>query len=72
VACHEFVQANTNKNFKEMQEKDEQARQARNAALRALMDDPAAQREYLLGTSMLTSARAAIARVQKELAAITP
>jgi 2-polyprenyl-6-methoxyphenol hydroxylase-like FAD-dependent oxidoreductase len=71
-ACHEFVQANTKKNFKDMQEKDEQARQARNAMLRGLMDDPEAQKEYLLGTSMLTSARAAIARVQSELAALTP
>ena len=71
-ACHEFVQANTKKNFKDMQEKDEQARQARNAMLRGLMDDPEAQKQYLLGTSMLTSARTAIARVESELAALTP
>ncbi|HCK79314.1 MAG TPA: hypothetical protein DHW34_04790 [Actinobacteria bacterium] len=68
--CHSYVQANTKKNFKEMQEKDDSARQQRNAMLRALMDDPAAQAEYLRGTSMLTSAHEAIARVQRELAAL--
>lgn len=69
-ACHSYVQANTKKNFKDMQEQDEQARQERNAMLRGLMDDPEAQREYLRQTSMLTAARAAIARVQSELAAL--
>jgi 2-polyprenyl-6-methoxyphenol hydroxylase-like FAD-dependent oxidoreductase len=69
--CHSYVQANTKKNFKDMQEKDEQARQARNAMLRGLQDDLDAQREYLRQTSMLTSAHDAIARVKRELAALT-
>ena len=69
--CHSYVQANTKKNFKDMQEKDEAARQARNAMLRALQDDVEAQKEYLRGTSMLTSAHGAIARVRNELAALS-
>jgi len=69
--CHSYVQANTKKNFKDMQEKDEDARQARNAMLSALQSDLDAQRAYLRQTSMLTSAHEAIARVQNELAALT-
>ena len=69
--CHSYVQANTKRNFKDMQEKDEAARQARNAMLRALQDDVEAQKEYLRGTSMLTSAHEAIARVRNELAALS-
>jgi hypothetical protein len=38
--------------------------------IRGLVDDPVAAREYLLKTSMLTSARESIARVQRELAAL--
>lgn len=68
--CHQYVQAITTSNFHEMQEKDREAREARNAMIRGLLDDPAAQRQYLLKTSMLTSARESIARVQKELAAL--
>ena len=54
-----------------MQEKDEEARQARNEMLRGLMSDLDAQREYLRQTSMLTSAHEAIARVQRELAELS-
>jgi hypothetical protein len=68
--CHSYVQANTKKNFKDMQEKDEQARQERNAMLRSLETDLDAQGAYLRQTSMLTSAREAVARVQNELAAL--
>jgi len=70
-SSHSYVQANTKKNFKDMQEKDEEARQARNDMLRALQDDLDAQRVYLRQTSMLTSAHDAIARVQSELTALT-
>jgi len=69
--CHAYVQANTKKNFKDMQEKDESARQARNEMLRALQDDIEAQKVYLRQTSMLTSAHDAIARVKSELAELT-
>ncbi|MEI7647393.1 MAG: hypothetical protein WCJ48_03775, partial [Actinomycetes bacterium] len=69
--CHTYVQANTKRNYKDMSEKDETARQARNAMLRELQDDPIKQKEYLLGTSMLTSAHDAVARVRTELAALT-
>jgi 2-polyprenyl-6-methoxyphenol hydroxylase-like FAD-dependent oxidoreductase len=69
-ACHEFVQANTIKNFKDMQERDREAREARNQMLKALMDDPEAQKQYLRHSSMLTSARTAIQRVKDELAAL--
>ena len=43
---------------------------ARSAMIRGLVHDPVAQRSYLLRTSMLTSARESIARVQRELAAL--
>jgi 2-polyprenyl-6-methoxyphenol hydroxylase-like FAD-dependent oxidoreductase len=70
AACQEFVQANTIKNFKDMQERDRDARAKRNEMLRSLMDDEEAQKAYLRHSSMLTSARAAIANVQSELAAL--
>ena len=68
--CHEYVQAMTTSNFRDMQEKDREAREARNTMIRGLVDDPAATRTYLLRTSMLTSARESIARVQRELASL--
>jgi 2-polyprenyl-6-methoxyphenol hydroxylase-like FAD-dependent oxidoreductase len=68
--CHQYVQAVTTSNFQEMQEKDRAAREARNTMIRGLVDDPAARHQYLLKTSMLTSARESIARVQRELAAL--
>jgi 2-polyprenyl-6-methoxyphenol hydroxylase-like FAD-dependent oxidoreductase len=68
--CHEYVQAMTTSNFQDMQQKDREARAARNEMLMGLMNDPEAARAYLLKTSMLTSARESIARVQRELAAL--
>ena len=68
--CHQYVQAMTTSNFQDMQEKDRAAREARNVMIRGLVDDPTARRDYLLKTSMLTSARESIARVQRELAAL--
>src|SRR6478736_4385562 len=72
VACHEYVQAQTTQNFKDMQEKDRTVRAARDDVMRNLMVDADARRAYLLKASMLTSARAAIQQVKDELAAITP
>ncbi len=68
--CHQYVQAMTTTNFRDMQEKDRTAREARNTMIRGLAADPIAARQYLLKTSMLTSARESIARVQRELAAL--
>ena len=68
--CHQYVQVMTTGNFRDMQEKDRAAREARNTMIRGLVDDPVAARDYLLKTSMLTSARESIARVQRELAAL--
>ncbi len=68
--CHTYVQAETTKNFRDMQEQDREARAARNAQLVALMGDPEATKAYLRRVSMLTSGRDAIARVQAELAAL--
>jgi hypothetical protein len=70
-ACHEYVQAETTNNFKEMQERDAAARAARAYQSRALAGYPDAMRAYLRRTSMLTSAHAAIDRVQRELAALS-
>jgi 2-polyprenyl-6-methoxyphenol hydroxylase-like FAD-dependent oxidoreductase len=70
AACHEYVQKETTQNFKDMQEKDRAVREARNDLMRNLMVDADARRAYLLKASMLTSARAAIAQVQDELAAL--
>ena len=71
AACHEYVQKETTQNFKDMQEKDRAVREARNQLMRDLMVDADARRAYLLKASMLTSARAAIAQVEEELAALT-
>ena len=68
--CHTYVQAETTKNFRDMQEQDREARAARNAQLVALMGDAEATKAYLRRVSMLTSGRDAIARVQAELAAL--
>jgi 2-polyprenyl-6-methoxyphenol hydroxylase-like FAD-dependent oxidoreductase len=68
--CHEYVQAETTKNFQDMQERDATARAARAEQFRALAADPEATKAYLRRTSMLTSAHAAIERVQRELAAL--
>jgi len=65
--CHGYVQATTKKNFKEMQEQDEAARQERNAFLRSLQDDDEACREYLRAASMMTSAIPSIERVRAEI-----
>jgi 2-polyprenyl-6-methoxyphenol hydroxylase-like FAD-dependent oxidoreductase len=70
-ACHEYVQAETTKNFQDMQEKDRATRAARNDYMRGLMSDAEARREYLLKASMLTSARDAIARVREDLSVLS-
>jgi 2-polyprenyl-6-methoxyphenol hydroxylase-like FAD-dependent oxidoreductase len=70
AACHEYVQAQTTQNFKDMQERDRAVRAARDDIMRNLMVDAEARRAYLLKASMLTSARATIAQVQSELAAL--
>lgn len=70
ATCHQYVQAMTVQNFKEMQEQDRAAREARNAALIAMMGDVEAQKAYLRKVSMLTSGREAIADVQRQLAAL--
>jgi 2-polyprenyl-6-methoxyphenol hydroxylase-like FAD-dependent oxidoreductase len=67
--CHGYVQAATKKNFKEMQETDDAARQARNEFLRGLNDDPEALKEYLRTASMMTSAIPSIERVRAEIRA---
>jgi len=68
VACHEYVQAQTTQNFKDMQAKDRAVREARDDMMRNLMVDADARRAYLLKASMLTSAREAIQQVKDELA----
>ncbi len=70
-ACNEYVQAETTKNFQDMQEQDRATRAARNDYMRGLMTDAEARREYLLKASMLTSARDAIARVREDLAVLS-
>jgi 2-polyprenyl-6-methoxyphenol hydroxylase-like FAD-dependent oxidoreductase len=67
--CHGYVQAATKKNFKEMQEQDDSARQQRNAFLAGLKDDEAALKEYLRAASMMTSAIPSIERVRAEIRA---
>lgn len=68
--CHTYVQAQTTKNFQEMQEKDRETRERRNADIRAMVGDVERTKAYLRQVSMLTSGREAITRVQRELAAL--
>jgi len=68
--CHTYVQAQTTKNFQEMQEQDREARERRNDEIRKMMGDVEATKAYLRQVSMLTSGRDAIARVQSELATL--
>jgi 3-(3-hydroxy-phenyl)propionate hydroxylase len=53
----EYVQQQTISNKKRLEEKDEAARAASSAALRATAADPAAQRAFLMRSSLLESVR---------------
>jgi len=53
----EYVQQQTIANKKRLEEKDPAARERNNAALRAIADDPAAHRAYLLRASLIESMR---------------
>jgi len=55
----EFVQEQTINNKKRLEERDPKARQARFDELRAIADDPAKHREFLLRTSLIASVRKA-------------
>ena len=68
--CHSYVQAQTTKNFNEMQEKDREVRERRNAEIREMAGDVDRTKSYLRQVSMLSSAREAITRVQKGLASL--
>jgi len=69
-ACHQYIQAQTKQNFRDISAKDPGERKLRNDHMRHLMVDAAARREYLIKASMLTSARTAIAQVNSELAGL--
>jgi 3-(3-hydroxy-phenyl)propionate hydroxylase len=53
----DYVQQQTVANKKRLEEKDPAARAASFAALRAMAADPAAQRQFLMRTSLLASVR---------------
>jgi 3-(3-hydroxy-phenyl)propionate hydroxylase len=55
----EFVQEQTILNKKRLEERDPQARRRRFEELRAIADDPARHKEFLLRTSLLASVRKA-------------
>jgi 3-(3-hydroxy-phenyl)propionate hydroxylase len=55
----EFVQEQTILNKKRLEERDPEARQARFDELRAIADEPARHKEFLLRTSLIASARKA-------------
>src|SRR5262245_2508455 len=55
----EFVQEQTINNKKRLEERDSKARQARFDELRAIADDPAKHKEFLLRTSLIASVRKA-------------
>jgi 3-(3-hydroxy-phenyl)propionate hydroxylase len=55
----EFVQEQTIANKKRLEERDPAARRARFDELRAIAEDPAKHREFLLRTSLIASARKA-------------
>jgi 3-(3-hydroxy-phenyl)propionate hydroxylase len=55
----EFVQEQTINNKKRLEERDPKARQARFDELRAIADEPARQKEFLLRTSLIASVRKA-------------
>ena len=53
-AALNVVQKATHRNWQQLQERDPQVRAARNAEMRAIAADPAAARQYLLGSAMLS------------------
>ena len=55
----EFVQEQTVKNKKRLEERDPKAREARFDELRAIAEDPAKHKEFLLRTSLIASVRRA-------------
>jgi len=55
----EFVQEQTISNKKRLEERDPKARQARFAELRAIAEDPAKHKDFLLRTSLIASVRKA-------------
>ena len=55
----EFVQEQTILNKKRLEERDLEARQTRFDELRAIADEPARHKEFLLCTSLIASARKA-------------
>ena len=55
----EFVQEQTILNKKRLEERDPEARQARFDELRAIADEPARHKEFLLRTSLIASVRRA-------------
>ncbi len=61
TVCYKYVQAQSVKNKAEMEEKSEGARRTRLDAMRSLLADPAATKEFLLKNSMIASLRDAAA-----------
>ena len=61
TVCYQYVQSQTARNKAEMEEKSPVAREARQDAMRSMLADPAATKEYLLKNSMLASLREAAA-----------
>jgi len=61
AVAERYLQAQTIANKQTLEETDEQARQARQAAMRATAADPQQARQYLLRTAMIEGLRAAAA-----------
>ena len=61
TVCYKYVQSQTARNKAEMEEKSPVARVARQDAMRSMLADPAATKEFLLRNSMLASLREAAA-----------
>ena len=61
TVCYKYVQSQTARNKAEMEEKSPVARAARQDAMRTMLADPAATKEFLLRNSMLASLREAAA-----------
>ena len=61
TVCYKYVQSQTARNKAEMEEKSPEARAVRQDAMRRMLADPAATKEFLLKNSMLASLREAAA-----------
>lgn len=61
TVCYKYVQSQTARNKAEMEEKSPAAREARQDAMRSMLADPVATKEFLLRNSMLASLREAAA-----------